>query len=97
MTHNYLEDLEVLRTVLPSAIPYVGILGPKRRTERLLQELQTTETYSDTQLAKLHAPIGLDIGADTPDAIAISIVSEIQAVLAQRTGGFLKHRSLPIH
>jgi xanthine dehydrogenase accessory factor len=97
MTHNYLEDLEVLRTVLPSTIPYVGILGPKRRTERLLQELQTTETYSNTQLEKLHAPIGLDIGGDTPAAIAISIVTEIQVVLAQRTGGFLKHRSLPIH
>lgn len=97
MTHNYLDDLEVLRTVLPSAVPYIGVLGPKRRTERLLQELQITETYSSTQLEKLHAPIGLDIGADTPAAIAIAIVAEIQAVLAQRTGGFLKHRSMPIH
>ncbi|MBW4474507.1 MAG: XdhC family protein [Stenomitos rutilans HA7619-LM2] len=97
MTHNYLDDLEVLRTVLPTAVPYVGILGPKRRTERLLQELQTTETYSNTQLAKLHAPIGLDIGAETPAAIAVSIVAEIQAVLAHRTSGFLKHSAMPIH
>lgn len=95
MTHNYLDDLEVLKTVLPSAVPYVGLLGPKRRTERLLQELQIEG--SNTQLKKLHAPIGLDIGADTPSAIAVSIIAEIQAVLAQRTGGFLKHRSVPIH
>lgn len=97
MTHNYLDDLEVLRTLLPSNVPYVGVLGPRRRTERLLQDLQTVGIYSNTQLEKLHAPIGLDIGADTPDAIAVSIVAEIQAVLAQRTGGFLKHRSMPIH
>lgn len=97
MTHNYLDDLEVLRSLLPSAVPYIGVLGPKRRAERLLQDLQTEATYSNAQLEKLHAPIGLDIGADTPDAIAMSIVAEIQAVLAQRTGGFLRHRSVPIH
>ena len=97
MTHNYLDDLEVLRSLLPSAVPYIGVLGPKRRAERLLQDLQIEATYSNAQLEKLHAPIGLDIGADAPDAIAMSIVAEIQAVLAQRTGGFLRHRSTPIH
>lgn len=97
MTHNYLDDLEVLRSLLPSAVPYIGVLGPKRRAERLLRDLQTEATYSNAQIEKLHAPIGLDIGADTPDAIAMSIVAEIQAVLAHRTGGFLKHRSVPIH
>lgn len=97
MTHNYLDDLEVLRTLLPSSVSYIGVLGPKRRTERLLQDLQIETNYSNTQLEKLHAPVGLDIGADTPEAIAVSIVAEIQAVLAQRTGGFLRHRSMPIH
>jgi xanthine/CO dehydrogenase XdhC/CoxF family maturation factor len=98
MTHNYLDDIEVLRTLLPSSVQYVGLLGPKRRTERLLQDLQAEGmVYSNAQLEKLYAPIGLDIGADTPEAIAVSIVAEIQAVLAQRTGGFLKRRSIPIH
>lgn len=98
MTHNYLDDIEVLRTLLPSSVQYIGVLGPKRRTERLLQDLQAEEmVYSNVQLEKLYAPIGLDIGADTPEAIAVSIVAEIQAVLAQRTGGFLKCRSMPIH
>lgn len=97
MTHNYLDDLEVLKTLLPSTVPYVGVLGPKRRTERLLQELQIEATYSNSHLEKLYGPIGLDIGADTPEAIAVSIVAEIQAVLVHRMGGFLKHRSMPIH
>jgi len=98
MTHNYLDDREVLRALLPLPVPYIGILGPKRRTERLLQDLQADGVVDRTvDLEKLHAPIGLDIGADTPEAIAVAIVAEIQAVLAQRMGGFLKHRSMPIH
>ncbi|MBW4522975.1 MAG: XdhC family protein [Scytolyngbya sp. HA4215-MV1] len=98
MTHNYLDDLEALRVLLPSSASYIGILGPKRRTECLLQDLQAEGRVDcKVDLAKLHAPIGLDIGADTPEAIAVAIVAEIQAVLAQRVGGFLKHRSMPIH
>ena len=84
--------------MLPSLISYIGVLGPKRRTEQLLQNLQTEGiSHCKADLERLHAPIGLDIGADTPEAIAMAIVAEIQAVLAQRNGGFLKHRSMPIH
>jgi xanthine dehydrogenase accessory factor len=46
---------------------------------------------------RIHSPIGLDIGAETPDEIAVSIVSEIQAKLHRRSGGFLKYRDAPIH
>ncbi|OUL20815.1 xanthine dehydrogenase [Nostoc sp. RF31YmG] len=98
MTHNYLDDLEILKMVLPSSAKYLGILGPKRRTEKLLQELSAEEVeYTPEKLEKLHSPIGLDIGADTPEAIALSIIAEIQAVLTNRCGGFLKNRTLPIH
>ncbi|OUL22299.1 XdhC/CoxI family protein [Nostoc sp. 106C] len=98
MTHNYLDDLEILKMVLPSSAKYLGILGPKRRTEKLLQDLLTAGVeYTSEQLEKLHSPIGLDIGADTPEAIALSIIAEIQAVLTNRCGGFLKNRTLPIH
>jgi xanthine dehydrogenase accessory factor len=93
LSHNYYDDLEALRALLPSFVRYIGLLGSKQRTQRLLQELDCT----DVQLAKLHAPVGLDIGAETPAAIALSIVAEIQAVLSDRSGNSLKYRNAAIH
>jgi xanthine dehydrogenase accessory factor len=92
MTHSYLDDLEILRLLLPSAAQYIGVLGPKRRTEQLLSDLQMSACPNN-----LYAPLGLDIGADTPDEIALAIVAEIQAVIADRPGEFLKHRQGSIH
>lgn len=98
MTHNYLHDLELLRTLLPSPLRYLGILGPRSRTKRLLEDLrQTGFIPTEDQLRRLYGPVGLDIGADTPEAIALSIVAEIQAVLASRSGGVLRDRKGPIH
>lgn len=97
MTHNYLHDLEILKMLLPSTANYIGVLGSKQRSERLLQDLHTQSTYTQAQQRKLYAPIGLDIGADTPEEIAIAIIAEIQAVLANRKGGLLRLRSSPIH
>ena len=98
MTHNYLYDREILRTLLPFPLRYLGLLGPKSRTERLLQELQEEGiTPTPEQLHRLYGPIGLDIGADTPDEIALAIVAEIQAVIANRSGGLLRDRRGPIH
>lgn len=94
MTHHYLDDLEILRLLLPSAVRYIGVLGPKRRTEQLLSELQMSK---GDWTNNLYAPIGLDIGADAPPEIALAIVAEIQAVFADRAGGFLKHRQGSIH
>lgn len=97
MTHNYLHDLEILKMLLKSSANYIGVLGSKQRSERLLQDLHTESTYTQAQLERLYAPIGLDIGADTPSEIAIAIIAEIQAVLANRKGGFLKYRNGSIH
>ena len=98
MTHNYLDDLEILKTLLLSPARYLGILGPKKRTEKLLQDLDAEKiTYSKQQLQKLYAPVGIDVGADTPEEIALSIIAEIQTVLAKRSGGFLRNRTEPIH
>jgi xanthine dehydrogenase accessory factor len=98
MTHNYLDDLAILKILLPSRIKYLGILGPKRRSEKILEELRAERgEYSPEQLEKLHSPVGIDIGADTPEAIALSIIAEIQAVLTNRCGNFLRNRALPIH
>ena len=95
MTHNYDRDREILRRLLNSKCRYIGALGPKKRTEKLLDEIG--ESFSDAQLEKLYAPVGLDIGADTPEAIALSIVAEIQSVLSDRDGGFLRLRQASIY
>lgn len=92
MTHNYPQDGKLLRRILPLAPRYLGILGPKARTERLFSELE-----APLDGVPLHAPVGLDIGADTPESIALSIAAEIQAVLSNREGAMLKHSDNPIH
>ncbi|HEY9675598.1 MAG TPA: XdhC/CoxI family protein [Waterburya sp.] len=98
MTHNYLHDLELLKTLLPSPAGYLGILGPKSRTGKLLQDLQEQGiTPTEKQLQRLYSPVGLDIGADSPEEIALSIVAEIQAVLANHSGGSLRNKQGPIH
>src|SRR5262249_38650657 len=98
MTHNYRRDLELLEVLLPSQVRYVGLLGPKKRSERLLHELDVTGIdVTAAQRRRLHAPIGLDIGAETSEEIALAIVAEIRATLAGRTGGFLRERRIPIH
>ncbi|MEH2422263.1 MAG: XdhC family protein [Nostoc sp.] len=98
MTHNYLDDLEILKMLLPSLARYIGVLGPKARTERLLEDLHLQGiVYPIEQLKRLHGPVGIDIGADTPEGIAIAIIAEIQAVLTNRSGNFLRNRNQPIH
>ena len=98
MTHNYLHDLEILKILLPSSVRYLGILGPKSRTEKLLQDLQEQGIIpTENQLQRLYSPVGLNIGADTPEEIALSIVAEIQAVLTNQSGGLLKNKLGPIH
>lgn len=95
MTHNYERDREILRRLLNSKCLYIGALGPKKRTEKLLAEIGGN--FPESQMEKLHAPVGLDIGADSPEAIGLSIVAEIQAVLHKRAGGFLRERKSSIY
>ena len=98
MSHNYEHDKKTLRFLLKSNARYVGALGPKRRTENILNEWREAGAgFSDEQLNKLYAPIGLDIGADTPESIALSIIAEIKSVLSDREGSFLRRRSGSIY
>lgn len=99
MTHNYLYDAELLRTLLPSPLQYLGLLGPKRRTQRLLHEVRERKgvLLSESNLVRVYGPMGLDIGADTPEEIALAVVAEIQSVLAGRLGGMLRTREGPLH
>lgn len=98
MTHNYFEDLRVLRALIPRRPRYVALLGPKRRTARLLAALEDEGLdVRGEAVSWLHGPAGLDIGADTPEEIALAIVAEIRAVLAGRAGGFARERQEPLH
>jgi xanthine dehydrogenase accessory factor len=97
MTHNYLDDAELLRTLLPSPVAYLGILGPKQRTSALLSAIGSEFGLRDFEFARLHGPVGIDIGAETPEEIALSIVAEIKACSVGRAAGFLRDCDAPIH
>ena len=95
MTHHFGRDAAFLRQMLRSPFGYIGLLGPRRRRERLLEAI-TTE-LQDLPSAKVHNPAGLDIGAETPEEIALAITSEIQAHMTNSAAGFLSKRRGPIH
>jgi xanthine dehydrogenase accessory factor len=98
MSHNYSQDLVLLRFLLASPARYIGVMGPRKRTERMLRELAAIEPIGLTEKAsRLYAPAGLDIGANGPAEIALSIVAEMRAVLEGRRGGMLRERRGSIH
>jgi xanthine dehydrogenase accessory factor len=98
MSHNYEYDRDVLKKLLKSPAPYIGILGPRKRFDKMLVEFGDSNIKLATEdLHRIHSPVGLDIGAETPDEIAVSIIAEIQGKFANRSGGFLKYRNAPIH
>jgi xanthine/CO dehydrogenase XdhC/CoxF family maturation factor len=97
MTHNFGRDLAALDRLLPLRLPYLGLLGPRKRHAELIARFADFRNLDPTWLAGLHAPAGLDIGSEAPEEIALSIISEVAAVLARRQAGFLKDREMAIH
>jgi xanthine/CO dehydrogenase XdhC/CoxF family maturation factor len=98
MTHNYNHDVTILRQILRLPLTYLGVLGPKKRTQKTLEDLRKEGiAQSEDVLSHVYSPAGMDIGAETPEEIALAIISEIQAVLAGRSGGMLRNRKGPIH
>lgn len=98
MTHNYLHDRDLLRGLLGTGAGYLGILGPRIRTEKILDELRRDGVMmSDRDRGRIFGPLGLDIGGETPEEIALAVVGEIQTVESGRRGGFLREREGPIH
>jgi len=83
MTHNYNYDMAMLRQLLQMNVTYIGMLGPKKKKERMLNELKEEGVQlTEKQLSVLHSPVGLDIGAETSEEIALSILAEIKALFA---------------
>ena len=98
MNHNFGRDLLALDRLLPFRLRYVGLLGPKRRHTELLARLSEYRPLDFNAGARnLFAPAGLDIGSEAPEAIGLSITSEIAAVFSDRAGGFLRERKSDIH
>jgi len=98
MSHNYEYDRDVLRKLIKTEAPYIEILGPRKRFDKMQEEFELEGiSLSEKELDRIHSPIGIDIGAEAPDEIAVSIIAEIQAKFAKRDGGFLKSNNGPIH
>jgi xanthine/CO dehydrogenase XdhC/CoxF family maturation factor len=92
MSHSFRQDTFFLEWLLAQPLGYLGVLGSRRRTLDLLARLG-----HDVMPPELCAPAGLDIGAETPEQIALSILSEVQATFARRPGGALRERAGSIH
>ena len=90
MTHSYRQDRHWLGLALQAAPAYIGQLGPRERTERLLAQIGTSTSA-------LHYPMGLDLGGNAPQSVALAILAEMTAVMNQRQGGMLRNRGKPIH
>ena len=98
MTHNYNYDLAMLQSLLHRNVSYVGMLGPKKKIERMLDDLsEKGMQLTRGQLGSIHSPVGLDLGAENPEEIALSIISEIKAVLSGRKGFSLHANTGSIH
>lgn len=96
MSHNYLRDLDALASLLHTDVAYIGALGPGERLERMFSDLDSRGVPVDSaDLAKIHGPAGLDIGAEGPTEIGWSVMAEILAVIRGRDGGSLRTRKGP--
>jgi xanthine/CO dehydrogenase XdhC/CoxF family maturation factor len=93
-SHNYGRDFAALRHLLALELPYVGLLGPRKRRDQLLNAVLDSGISID---ADLFAPAGLDLGAETPEELALALISQIQAVFAEASGESLRDRKAPIH
>jgi len=98
MTHNYNYEIAFLKELLPLHVSYIGILGPRKKLERMLDELEENgAAITERDLETIHGPVGLDIGSETSEEIALSIVAEIKAVFSARNGNSLKYKTAVIH
>ena len=98
MTHHYVHDVPILRALLQRPLAYLGLLGPKKRSEKILADLAIDGlVITPAMRARLHAPVGLDLGAEAPPQVALAILAEMQAALAARDARPLRERKKPIH
>ena len=98
MSHDYKTDKANLPKVLQTDAFYIGMLGPRVRSEKIFNELaKEGRPISYENMERIFAPAGLDIGALSPEEIALAIIAEVKTVFSKRGGAFLKFRHSPIH
>lgn len=98
MAHDYKTDKRNLPKAITTKAAYIGMLGPRSRSERIWNELETGGiVIKPEDMERIHAPAGLDIGAVTPEEIALSLIAEIKAVMTGRDGTYLRLRQETIH
>ena len=93
-SHNYGRDFVALKKLLPLDLHYVGLIGPRKRRDQIMNELLDVGV---TINAGFFAPAGLNLGAETPEEIGLAVVSEIQRMFGGGSGESLRERKLPIH
>lgn len=94
MTHDYKWDKKILPQVIDKEVPYIGMLGPKKRMLKMKEDLGLSTL---DEISYFHSPVGLDIGAESPEEIALAIAAEIVAAFRGRKGGGLRYREGVIH
>jgi xanthine/CO dehydrogenase XdhC/CoxF family maturation factor len=97
MSHDFVRDREMVEVFLPQSPVYLGLLGPRKRASKLQQELSDSTDLNLLDYPHLYTPIGLDIGAETPEEIATAVVAEIIAVFRRRDGLSLRRKEGTIH
>lgn len=98
MSHDYKTDKKNLLKALATSAPFIGMLGPRVRSEKIWKDLdEEGNPVKEADMMRLHAPVGLDIGAVTPEEIALSLAAGVKAAFANRDGNFLKFRASTIH
>ncbi len=98
MAHDYKTDVENLKILLASTSSYIGLLGPKKRFDKIINLFEEEGiSLSEFDKKRIHAPAGLEIGANTPEEIAASICVEIMSSFSDKEGGKLRNKTGPIH
>ena len=98
MCHDYETDYKNLRRLLTTPVTYIGMLGPRKRTEKMiLRANDEGKPFTDSELNRMMSPVGLDTGAATPEEIAVSAIAEIRTHFSGRSGGRLRMRGKPIY
>jgi xanthine/CO dehydrogenase XdhC/CoxF family maturation factor len=91
MTHSLERDTDWVRRLAPTDVPYVGVLGPRARTDRIVSGLGLRDRE------RVFGPVGLDLGAEGPEQVALSVLAEVLAVVSGREPRHLRGRAVAVH